>query len=132
MKQGHERPVDATAARVVSRGESYDFKASPGSVNSFLPLPIRKATAGEMRTSTFLDLSGAKLGRLTVIGLAAEVKARWVCRCVCGIYALRSSSAVKAAAADACCDQCHLLAIAKRKEFIRRTGKFQECAEFLR
>ncbi len=132
MKQGHERPVDRVAARVVSRGESYEFRPSAGAVNSDLPLPVRKPTVGEIATSTFLDLSGRKLGRLTVIGLSATTPARWVCRCICGIYALRTSKAIKAAASDACCDQCHLLAVAKRKDFVRRTGKHVECSEFLK
>lgn len=131
MKNGHDRPVDRTAARVVSRGESHEYRVCEGAVNSDLPLETRVPTPAELRTSTFRNLSGATLGRLTVIGISATTNARWVCRCLCGSYVMRTAKAIKTAAPDSCCHQCHLLVLAKRHEFIRRTGKEIECSEFL-
>lgn len=132
MKPGHERPVNRMAARVVGAAPSFEFKMSDGAVNSFLPLPIRAVTRAEACQSCFVDLTGVKLGRLTVIGISAEVLARWVVRCVCGTYGLRTARAIKNAAPDACCHQCHLLALAKRKDIERRTGKHVPVEEFLK
>lgn len=132
MKPGHERPVDRMAARVVGAGTSFEFRVSDGAVNSFLPLPTRKPSRAETAQGCFVDLTGSKFGRLTVIGISAEVLARWVVRCVCGTYGLRTAKAVKKGDAEACCHQCHLLAVAKRKDLIRRTGKLIDTAEFLK
>ena len=133
MKQGHEKPVDRVAARVVfARGESYEFKESEGAVNLYLPIPVRPFTSAELGTASFTDLRGRKFGRLTVIGIAAEVSGRWVCKCLCGIYVLRAGKAIKAAAPDACCSQCYLRASAKRNEHFRKTGKYLDHLEFLK
>jgi len=132
MRQGHERPVDRVAARVVGKCDSYEFKISDGAVNSFLPLPTRPVGRAETGQSCFVDLAGTKLGRLTVIGISAEVAARWVVRCVCGTYGLRTARAIKAADPGACCHQCHVLAVAKRKDVERRTGKSVDTREFLK
>ena len=123
MREGHAKPVNRTAALVVSRGESFDFITCDGQVNSSLPLPTRCINFDEIRSRDFKDLSGVKFGRLDVVGISSEVKARWVCRCICGMYVLRTSSAIKSAALDACCSQCYLLAVSKRHEYTRRTGK---------
>lgn len=132
MKPGHERPVDRVAARVVGKCESYEFKVSPTAVNSSLPLPVRQPSNGERGAEGFIDLTGTKFGRLTVIGMSAEVSARWVVRCVCGSYGLRKSSVIKTADASASCHQCHLLAVVRRKERIRLTGRFVDTTEFLK
>lgn len=133
MKQGHEKPVDRVAARVVfARGEHHSFKEIEGSVNSSLPLETRYPTAQECGQPTFQDFTGTKFGRLIVLGISRDVKARWVCKCVCGNYVLRKTPAVKGAAADACCDQCARLAYAKRTDYLSRTGKKLELSEFLK
>ncbi|WP_143038324.1 hypothetical protein [Pseudomonas saponiphila] len=132
MKPGHERPVDRMAARVVGAGINYEFKVSEGAVNSFLPLPTRPVSRAETHQACFTDLTTTKFGRLTVIGISAEVNARWVVRCVCGTYGLRTAKAIKNAAPDACCHQCHLLALAKRKDLARRTGRVVPVEEFLK
>ena len=132
MKQGHERPVDRIAARVVGAGVSFEFKISDGAVNSFLPLPIRKPAGTEKGQTSFVDLTGRFFGRLTVIGISAEVAARWVVRCVCGSYGLRTAKAIKSADPEGCCHQCHVLAVAKRKDLERRTGRLVDVREFLK
>lgn len=50
----------------------------------------------------FVDLTGIRSGRLTVLGIAVDVSAngtRWVVRCVCGSYELRRTRYLKACAA---------------------------------
>lgn len=125
MKNGHQTPVNRTAANVIARGESFEFRSLDTEVCSPMPIPI-KEVAPEI-----VDLTGAKFGRLTVVGLAEQGKSRWVCRCSCGNYVLRRSQTVQKAAPDAACPQCYLLAVSKRHEFIRRTGKERHTREFM-
>ncbi len=132
MKLGNEKPIDAVAARVISNGESFEYKANGTDQDSELPLPITKATKAQLMNPKFKDLTGSQLGRLVVLGRSADRKGRWVCRCVCGRYALRSAAAIAAAAPDAACTQCYLLAVAKRKDFERRTGRQADTRSFLK
>jgi len=125
VKVGHEIPVNASAARVMARGEHFEFKPLETEVCSATPLATREVPAD------CEDLAGRKFGRLRVIGLSADVNRRWVCRCICGNYVLRSSKAIKQGAQDAACHQCYLLAVTRRKDFMRRTGKHRDTQEFM-
>lgn len=124
MKAGNERPVNATAARVIARGESFEFESQMNELLSAVPLPIRKVTQGAE------DYTGNKFGRLTVVG-KADGKKHWVCRCVCGNYVYRKPKAIVSAASDAGCCECTMLSVMKRREFVRRTGKHKEREEFI-
>lgn len=132
LKLGNEIPVDATAARVISGGASFEFRANETDQDSELPLPITAPTKAQLLNPSFKDFTSIRLGRLVVIGISADRKARWVCKCVCGCYVLRSTAAIKAAAPDAACTQCYLLAVAKRKDFERRTGRESPTRSFLK
>jgi len=125
MKVGHEMPVNGVAARVLARGESFEFRALPTEVCSPVPLAVKPVPEGVE------DLKGARFGRLLVAGLSQDVKKRWVCRCSCGNYVLRRAEAIKKAAVDSACPQCYLLAVTKRNEFTRRTGKERPTREFM-
>lgn len=131
MKVGHETPINGTAARVMAPGESHVFRLSEGAADSSTPLPVRPASHHELAQTSFMDLKGKAFGRLTVAGLSADVKARWVCRCVCGQYVMRTAKTVRGASEEACCDQCRLLACSKQREYVRRTGKHKGIGEFL-
>lgn len=98
MKLGNKKPVDAVATRVISNGESFEYKANGTDQDSELPLPITKATKAQLMNPKFKDLTGSQLGRLVVLGRSVDRKGRWVCRCVCARYALRSAAAIAAAA----------------------------------
>ncbi|WP_247842251.1 hypothetical protein [Pseudomonas sp. MWU12-3103b] len=131
MKNGNDRPVNSVAARVVSRGESFDYHVDEKHADSELPLSIRQPTDLELCLPGFLNLVGVKFGRLIVLGISAETKARWVCKCVCGYYVLRTAKAIKAGAKGSCCNRCKLLANAKSAEYFRRTGKRVNSEDFL-
>ena len=131
MKLGNERPIDAVAARVTSVGESFEYREMESSQDSEVPLPVVVPTRAQQMNPSFADMTGKRLGRMVVIGISADRKARWVCKCVCGRYAPRTSAAITAAAPDACCEQCYLMAVSKRQEYIRRTGKEKDTREFL-
>lgn len=123
MKLGCETPIDAVAARVTSRGEHFEYQVHPSVQDSDVPLLMRAPTRAQIMSPTFEDLSDRRLGRLRVLGISADRKARWVCKCLCGKYTLRTAAAIKAAADDAACSQCYLLAVAKRNDVKRRTGR---------
>jgi hypothetical protein len=131
MKSGHERPINGLAARVVGEGVSFEYRIKDGSVNSPLPLPVRPLTEFELIHPGAQDLSGSRSGRLVIVGLSSEAKGRWVCRCCCGIYVLRTAKAIKSLAPTNCCDHCRLLAAAKSADYFRRTGKRLGMEKFL-
>lgn len=81
---------------------------------------------------------GKKRGRLTVIGLAedqgAKVKsgARYVVRCVCGMYSYRRGAPFKKNADEFdACERCRELLFLKRDEIKRRTGKWVEWKDLM-
>ena len=126
MKVGHEIPANATAARVMARGKSFEYRTPEWCQDSPLPLPIMPAPVSAELT----DLTGLRVGRLRVIGFSAERKARWVCRCDCGMYTLRKTPTIKKGTA-APCDQCYLLAVAKARAHNARTGDNKPGRDFL-
>lgn len=131
MKAGHDKPVDAVAARVVGKGEQFEYQAASTSLDSDLPLAVKPIPDAAQANPSFKNHTGERFGRFTVIGLSADRKGRWVCRCVCGRYSMRSSSAIVSSAEDACCDQCYLQAVSKRHEHLRRSTKDRPTKDFL-
>ncbi len=125
MKPGFENPINGTAARVIARGESFAYRQLESEVCSSTPLPLKPLP------DNMEDLTGTKFGRLTVVGPSAGKGGRWVCRCSCGNYVHRRTKAVEQAAQDSACPQCYLLAVSKRADFIRRTGKERHTREFM-
>lgn len=126
MRAGHEQPVDRVAARVIKRGDDHHYVHSLGCPDTPLPIPTKAAP----RDPRHVDLTGLRVGRLTVVGVSAVRNKRWVCRCACGMYTHRTSAALKKGIA-APCTQCYKLAMARRSEHYRRTGKELEVADFL-
>lgn len=132
MKAGHETPVNGTAARVMARGEHFAYTPHPGSGDSDLPLPTKAVTADHRNNPDFVDLTGRVVGRLKVVGLSAIKQGRWVCWCACGSYTLRKAQGLKdETVVSAPCDQCYLMALSKKREHIRRTGKLRDTEDFM-
>lgn len=128
MKVGHEFPANATAARVVARGESFEYRTQAWSPDSPLQLPIMPPP---VETQAYLpNLIGLRVGRLRVIGFSANRKGRWVCRCDCGMYTLRKTPALRRGTA-APCDQCYLLAASKARAHNAKTGDSKRGGDFL-
>ena len=95
-------PSDKTAAVVGGKGVHYEFQpADATKVHSQVPLPTRIANGRDRGRPNFVDLTGAQIGRLKVVGISAEIKEndqnkiRWVVRCVCGTYEMRRSGYIK-------------------------------------
>lgn len=119
------RPINKTAALVVSKG----FEYSPAKV------VLTRDQGSPIKTRALpLDaeaLTGKRFGRFTVIGLAKDTNSRWVVRCDCGTYTLRTAKAVKNKEnTQDRCEHCRHLAHLKRGDYNRRTGKDINIREF--
>lgn len=108
MKPANFTPVNRTAALVVSRGEHFEPEVDTSKmVYSDTPLPIKRPTNAAKSNPAYKDLTGLRNGRLTVMGLYAGGKGRWVVRCACGKYEVRTAKAVKNIANNDMCSFCH-------------------------
>lgn len=120
------RPVDATAARVTQPGPRGLEIGKRGELCSPTPFPMRPVP-----TQT-PDLTGRRCGQLTVVGLAVQqggsgtsgVRSRWVCRCVCGYYAMRKARAITNPdnQVHERCERCRQVANLQRETERRRLG----------
>lgn len=112
-------PVDRVAARVTSRSERQIINKVIQTADSETPLQIRRANR-ENR-----DLIGHRQGRLVVIGLSRHVPKRWVVRCDCGIYTLRTAKAMRNPCnTDDRCERCRLLSYLRKHDAYRRLGRY--------
>lgn len=113
-------PVNKTSGLVISQGIHYTYHGKVNRNESSSPIPTRPLSDihGDVRHAV-----GARFGRFTVVGLAVS-RPRWVVRCACGRYALRTMRAMtNPKNTQDCCDVCRNLLELKRKEVRRRTGR---------
>lgn len=109
---GNLSPLNRDAA-AVRDGSGDQWEARRGQETRWEAPPLLKR-ADEMLTGGSDELRqwvGRKIGRLTIMGIAAEHKykanAMWVCRCVCGYYEGRKLARLKVADPErACCSAC--------------------------
>lgn len=86
------RPVDGNAVAVLRGGYTFIPGKSIVSDDSAVPLPTKPVPRDAP------DLTGVRYGRMTVLGMSekgGKKGARWVVRCLCGTYSLRTTRAVK-------------------------------------
>lgn len=113
-------PQDATAARVTSKGTHYAPAIKYGDVDhrDIRPPVILPEQMGNPQGTAFArTIIGKRMGRLTVIGLAAEQTGkaargkgnkRWVVRCDCGAYEFRKAKTItQDLDTDKMCRDCH-------------------------
>ena len=87
-------PVNKAAALAAGgKGETFETTWKFSQEHFKAPPPYRAASTG-------VELAGLKCGRLTVVGLFVEPvprkkAARWVVRCQCGDYELRTARALR-------------------------------------
>jgi len=125
----NRHPVNKQSAIVTSQGECYTPNKKIQTSDS--DTPLKTAPLPQKPGRNFLDLTGVRRGRLTVIGLSADQNNRWVARCDCGTYTLRTARAIKNPAnTQDRCEHCRHLAFLKREEFYRRTGKNRDIKDF--
>jgi hypothetical protein len=92
-------PLNSTAGAVTSRGEHYEpiLKEAPHILHRDAPPKMRAVPRSAP------NLIGQTFGRMTVVGVyddcegapRKDKKTKWVTRCACGNYEVRSSKAIR-------------------------------------
>lgn len=114
-------PVDRVAASVLRGGASWEPKRRPADCERHWTdypthLVVPKPRPGHR--STFVDLTGRRVGRLTVVAFLGKPnpkdKARWLVKCDCGDYEGRTAKAINERSDDMCVN-CRYLEAVKRR-----------------
>ena len=125
-------PVNAITARVVGRGIDYVPEKPTDIGESDLPIKTTVVNPVLSCNPDFKDLTGAKFGRFTVVGIldteaSDSKKVKWVCKCFCGRHATRSSRAVRNPKNSGdMCSFCQDLERLKKNDFKKRTGLYPD------
>lgn len=122
MRNGNDKPINRTAALVMSKGVHHEVQIGCGNAEWEIP-PIFHPS----------PLKGLRNGRITVIGQLEENKpSKLLCKCVCGRYVMRTAKGMKRFKENPdVCSKCYGLALMKRNEHHRRTGKWTETNSYL-
>lgn len=125
-------PINGTAARVVSGGTHYvSGKKVATPVFETRP-PLRAETAIDRSGQGYRNQTGTRRGRLVVVGLAEGKAVKWVARCDCGVYVLRSNKAIRNEANETdACPECSNLMYIQRRELFKRSGKDAHLRDFV-
>lgn len=105
-------PLNATAGRVTSKGQHFEGKGLQSEISWEVPPALMKIGPTHWNNPSFIDWTGKAIGRLTVLGLAADghregMGGVWVCRCSCGRFVGRRAKGLKIERADTVmCNQC--------------------------
>lgn len=129
----HRVPINKTAAIVTGKGVEYQPNCQINCDEYVGPpetVPVKELALNP----SFVDLTGRKKGRFTVIGLMKDKKGRWLVRCVCGTYTTRSAKSIKGADSNPnahldACRRCTHEAYRKREYIYRTTGKDVDLSE---
>ncbi len=126
MDHYHSKPINGNAARVTKSASVNDefeskFRAKNLGISYW---PTAKPHIPIPKTNSFKDLTGIQFGRLTVVGFLGNKQ--WQCRCGCGYFVKRKSSAILKALDDPSqmCPECYELCVIKKRDVQRRTGKY--------
>ena len=126
------RPVDRVAVRVVMfSGEHFEPNKKVLTRDSETPHALTVVTKAMRGNPSFDDLTGARFGRFTVLGLEKEFKGSWAVRCDCGRYSTRKKKAItNTENVQDRCEHCRHLAFLQRDDVYRRTGKDTDVRDF--
>lgn len=109
-------PLNVTAGRVVSKGVDFVPAAQPTEHSWDGPPAMVRIGRHHRANPSFVDLTGRRVGRLTVLGMAhglgkEAIGALWVCRCTCGRYVGRRAKSLKTIKPEeAMCGTCRYTA----------------------
>ena len=119
--------VDGIALRVVMPGIQYHLPQKTigkHHVHSRIKLSTFNRIPKYLKeTKTFKDLTGIRFGRMTVVGYSDIIPKRWVCRCDCSAYELRSAKAIRNKENFDMCYECRMKITRNRHYEYTRTGK---------
>ena len=107
-------------AIAVSGGEQYHNPKKITCAHWEIQPPLRRY----VNCNNFVDLSGRKVGRLTVLGLHAKLPGAWVVRCSCGDFETRKAKAISNPEnfGDRC-SKCRQLAFEYKRFHFEKTGE---------
>jgi hypothetical protein len=106
-------PINKAAAVVVGKGEHYNPNKKVVNVDSDFPLLTKKLPLNAE------NLIGIKRGQLIVLGMSKDKNGRWVMRCTCGRYTLRTRKAIlNEDNQNDCCELC------RHWNYVKRTDKY--------
>ena len=124
-------PINKMAAVVTGAGEHFTPCKLVLTNDSDTPIATRRFTRAEVRADGFLDLTGRRVGRFTVLGISRNFSRQWVVRCDCGRYSTRTAKAVKNPEnTQDRCEHCRHLAFLRRDEYKRNTGRDKDIRAF--
>ena len=130
MDELHSKPINKTAALVVSKGYAYSSTKKISGTECSIAFPIEN-TENHKRSNYVDDLAGKRFGRLTAKGICVRTRGMWSCRCDCGMYVLRKAKAVKNPNNKLdCCSECRHLLHLKREAHYRECGKNKDMEHF--
>lgn len=141
----NSQPINLTAWRVIQPGYHFVVEIPKKHLIWDICPPIEPIPVDMKKQNNFIDFTGKRYGRLTILGRSAihsvHVKrkaiainktqfiienkpretghCRWVVRCSCGLYELRSSSVIKKEPPLDRCYVCNKMLQSKRSEFYR-------------
>ena len=122
-------PQTKKDAVALSGGIHYDHDVGTMGLHSELPLKTRPVRPCEAGQNTFVDLTGAKVGWLRVLGIydgKTHKMAKWVVRCVCGHYEVRTSKALKNPNnQNDKCYKCRNLEYLRKRDADIQSGKYK-------
>lgn len=105
-------PLNATAGAVTGNGVHFEQAVEPNEHEWDAPPPMKSVARYRVNPS-FVDFTGHRVGRLTVLGMARDSLdpkgnkgSLWVCRCVCGRYVGRRSKGLKKSPLVLMCQKC--------------------------
>ena len=110
-------PINKQAAIVVSEVAEYKPKKIIQNADSDFPIATRKLE------KNIKDLAGTRFGKFIVIVLAKHVPKRWVVKCACGVYTLRTSKSINNPQNNRDqCELCRHLEHLKMQDLYKRIG----------
>lgn len=123
-------PQSKKDAVALSGGIHYDHDIGDKGRYSEFPLKTRSIHKCESGQKTFINLTGAKVGWLRVLGLFDDPlphrRALWVVRCVCGHYEVRTSRALNNPGnQDDKCYKCRHLEYLRQRDADIQSGRYE-------
>src|SRR5436190_23478398 len=122
-------PIDSTAARVISRGFSHEFKSKPNTSDLWdNPPPILRIPPG------ISNHTGERHGQIVLIGICDltphKLGFKWLARCDCGMFTSRRSKSWRKSSNNGTdvCQKCNVqnqrIRAYHRKKHFEMTGQW--------
>lgn len=102
------KAVNRTAKNVLSHGVSYHTRINPQIFHSEKPNFKTVDFTGPCK----LNLTGKKIGRLIIVGYVGKSRGksnrpgRWLVKCLCGKYEIRTTTSLNSEHDDKMCAEC--------------------------